>query len=126
MAKKTETDPNYIAMDRAMGEEMVKIVSKMGSKKKKTEKVISTSADTQILKLTCELKAQAEDMQKLNQRVNRELEVNGVNPKFSEAERLFLDNVEAIKMLAKEIDKLNKRIDNIIDAHERCKNLRKL
>ena len=49
-----------------------------------------------------------------------------VNPKFSEAERLFLDNVEAIKMLAKEIDKLNKRIDNIIDAHERCKSLRKL
>ena len=33
--------------------------------------VIETAADTQILKLTHELKAQAEDIYKLNQRIDR-------------------------------------------------------
>ncbi len=45
---------------------------------------------------------------------------------FSNAEQLFLDNVEAIKAMAKLIDETNKRIDRIVDAHERCKSLKNL
>ena len=67
-----------------MAKKKVKKETKPVEKKEK-EVAITTSSDTQILRLTCELKEQAKDIYELNQ-----------------------------------------RIDRIVDAHEKCKSLRKL
>ena len=47
-----------------------------------------------------------------------------VKPNFSHAEKLFLDNTAAIKTLKEVVVNLEQRIDNIINAHEKCKSLK--
>ena len=65
-------------------------------------------------------------MAKKKTKVKKSMKPAEVQPKFSEAERLFLDNVKTIKMVVKEIDKLNERIDKIVDAIDKSKKVKGL
>ncbi len=66
---------------------------------KKVTKDVTTSIETQVLKLTCEVKAQAE---------------------------LILQLTEEAGVREIEIIKLNQRIDKIVIAHTKCKSLKGL
>ncbi len=49
-----------------------------------------------------------------------------VKPNFSAAERLFLDNSNAIKILKSSIESLEQRLDRIVAALDKSKSVRGL
>ena len=88
----------------------------MAKKKEKTEKVIiKTSADTQILKLTCELKAQAKDIYKLNQRIDKIIEAQEKKPEV---------DVQLVMDVLRKVDVLEQRFDKLIVAIDKCKRVK--
>ena len=48
------------------------------------------------------------------------------NPKFSESERLFLDNAKAIEVIKKTVIALEQRINRIVAAIDKSKSVRNL